>query len=211
MKKRTQAEHASDQEALTEQAVFKYLSNHPDFWAKYPKVVIQQNLSYKQFENVSSFYQYKLEKIEESYDTLVNEFQSAVEFAHHNQQLFLEFQKIIFDLLSKPQHLWTQILGEALAERDYADYIYELEVTPEGFQALSPHLRWHETYCGPFTPALSRILGMVDPTVKSCAILPFKRNRLFILGHCDPEHFSQEMETFFLNQLKGFLDAARHR
>lgn len=210
---------------LTDSDILSYLSNHPDFFSRYPKNTFKETQFLKKKSSVKSFDPLKIEYLEKK---LLKEQQLREQFvlnAKANQILndkvlsivlnFLRFETID-DLLICFEHIFPQLF-----EMEYTDIAFEYPQVPQDsypippiFSPLEEGLTQHilndeELIVTNQKIFLENFFEYIDNKIQSCTLIRlhvFSVEGLLILGSHQEDFFNNQQETKILYFFKEALE-----
>ena len=213
------AETVTQNEALDEQRVRDYLLRHPSFFVSNQDIVEQLRVPHLQRGSVS-LVEMQRDQLRQRVDDLNAQLSQLIELARQNQQLQDVFNKLHLCLVDCKSLAWLrdtllivltqemQMSAVSLLLFDNQSDISEIEQR----QLQDKCFRDSGFFFGRIGQSLKHTL-FNEQKVESVALVALGNKTsigVLAIGHADEQHFSPDMDTLFLRQLKAMIEAVLH-
>ncbi|SHI02282.1 DUF484 family protein [Ferrimonas marina] len=194
--------------------VREYLLDHPDFFSRYPELLLSMQIPHQDRGTVSLVERQQM-MLRERVGQLEEEITSLLSVAARNEEIYRFYSELLFDLLALDT---LEAVQQELAARLRAQFRFtrvrllsarspgQFE-QPELALILKRRLDERGYYLGRLPAAEARLLVGIE--TGSVALIglgePGRWQGLLAIASHDPSHFVPEMGTMLLDQLKQLL------
>ncbi len=206
-----------------EQDIADYLSEHPEFFERFPDALCQLRLRHSSGQAVSLI-EKQVTSLRERNTELRNKLNQLLQTARENDRLFEQSKRLILALLECEEFgdfvdaLYYGFDKEfnVSATRliifggDYPSVNVRASDLDEARLYLGRKLDSHRAVCGGMAPEqLAYLFDKERCNVGSAAYVSLNYNRpmgVLAIGNADPEHFQSGMDTLFLTHIGEVLN-----
>ena len=208
--------------AVGERVIIDFLRSHPDFFERHPEILAELHIPHA--SGAASLIERQVSVLREQRSRLTAQLDELYATARENQALADQFHRLLLELLEArtipdlvaalSRGLRLHCDADAVTLALFSDGTLPLPAplrTPlsdsaEGRSLLNPFLFAVQPCCGPLEPALAQHLFPEQAdAMTSAALLPLALGPdhpgILAVGSSDPEHFTPEQGTHFLEQL----------
>lgn len=195
--------------------VKQYLLDNPNFFKQHPDVLNKLEVPDARKGSVS-LVELQNEQLRNKVEQLTTKLSQLIEIAKENQQIYEVFAQLNVALLQadsikQVQHTLSNILKEQLGLSAAVILIYSGESSlPEIQQRLFKEKRFkHSDYFFGRLSENEKQLIFADKCAESCALVQLGDKSvlgMLAIGSQDSVHFTPDMDTLLLEQLRSFLN-----
>jgi uncharacterized protein len=192
-----------------EQLIREFLLDNPDFFNRYPELLLAMRLPHQE-RGAVSLVERRQELLRQRVTQLEEEITSLLSMASHNEQIYLFNTQLSFDLLScEDLGELRRVLADGLMGQYHFSHVRLItvhEIDAELSVIWSDRLnRGH--YFGRLTQQESqRLFGSYVGSVALTKLSGDCGQVIFAIASQDPTHFHPEMDNLLLDQLRRLLD-----
>ncbi|MBE8167516.1 MAG: DUF484 family protein [Shewanella sp.] len=196
--------------AFDDQIIYEYLSDNPDFFNKYPELLLSLRVDHQQRGTISIVERQQI-ALRQRVNQLEEEITSLMGIASHNERIFRFNNELAAKLIQTQDHdsLKTILKSELKREFNFSNIrLITVHDIDDELMALWNKRMTQGFYLGRLTENESqRLFGSQVGSVALTKITPkAKCNKvIFAVATHNPAHFHPEMDNLFLEQLQGLL------
>jgi len=198
-----------------EQQVMQYLRSHPDFFIRFPSMLTEVNIPHSKKGTVS-LVEIQSELLRNKVKSLSTKLKQLIEIAHENQEIYEVFAALNLQLLQatsleEVRSTLASVLKSQLGLSCVKIHLFSGEqAIPEIQQRLFKDKRFKNTdyFFGRLSENEKQLM-FADAVAESSALVLLGNQKQFgilAIGSAEPTHFTPEMDTLLLNQLRSFLN-----
>ncbi|AIL32720.1 DUF484 family protein [Basilea psittacipulmonis] len=209
---------------MNTQEIIQFFQSEPDFFKKNPELLIHLNLPQPEELGVLSLTDYQLKELRDTNRTLNEHYQKLLQNASINTDINDAILKLCVQLLSikNDSQIPETLLKELEQSFDHlhvALRLWSLEnLSHSDIFCVDENLQqWTETLEKPYlgtTPYLE-ITQWFTSSIQSYACIPLKHDEksmgLLVFASQDKQHFTPDMDTYFLGLIRDICQATLSR
>ena len=196
-------------EPFDELIIREFLLDHPDFFSRYPELLLAMRLPHLERGTVS-LVERRQEMLRQRVSQLEEEITALLAMASRNEQIYLFNTELSLKLLECDDlGSLRQVLAEGLIQQFHFSHVRLITVhdIDSELSAIWSHRLGKGHYFGRLTQQESkRLFGSDVGSVALTKLADHCGQVIFAIASPDPAHFNPEMDNLLLDQLRRLLD-----